>query len=223
MTDNEFYILGAGGQARQVLSISHCLRPPLHIRGFIDINVSESKFINGIPVIDETKISALDKKNTVMINGMGRPDRKKAIENVLKKGFRFERIIHPAASVGEFVNIGDGTIIQAGVGIMTNVELGNFLLIDLNATIGHDVIIGDYTTISTGVNIAGGASVGKGSWIGSGSVILENVSIGNNTLIGAGSVVTRDVDDNKLAYGIPAKVIKNISDVSSTLRRNKKN
>jgi len=219
MTDNEFYILGAGGQAKQVLSIGHCLNPPLNIRGFIDINASESKFINGIPVIDQTKIFAFDKKNTIIINGMGRPDRKKAIENLLKNGFRFERIIHPAASIGEFVNIGNGTIIQAGVGVMTNVELGNFLLIDLNATIGHDVIIEDYTTISTGVNIAGGVKVGKGSWIGSGSVILEDVSIGNNTLIGAGSVVTRDIGDNKLAYGIPAKVIKDISDVSLTLRK----
>ena len=45
-------------------------------------------------------------------------------------------------------------------------------------------------------------------WIGWGVIILPGVTIGNNVVIGVGSVVTKDVPDNKIAYGNPCKVIK---------------
>ena len=47
-------------------------------------------------------------------------------------------------------------------------------------------------------------------WIGSGSIILSGVNIGDNAVIGAGSVVTKDVPENMIAVGSPAKVIKSI-------------
>jgi acetyltransferase-like isoleucine patch superfamily enzyme len=48
--------------------------------------------------------------------------------------------------------------------------------------------------------------VKKGASIGSGATILSNLVIGENALVGAGSVVTRDVPDNAIVAGNPAKV-----------------
>ena len=48
-------------------------------------------------------------------------------------------------------------------------------------------------------------------WIGGGTTILPGISIGNNVVIGAGSVVTKNLPDNVVAAGKPAKIIKNIS------------
>jgi acetyltransferase-like isoleucine patch superfamily enzyme len=50
--------------------------------------------------------------------------------------------------------------------------------------------------------------VKKGASIGSGSTILANVVIGENAMVGAGSVVTRDVPDNAIVAGNPAKVLR---------------
>src|SRR4029077_1957037 len=50
--------------------------------------------------------------------------------------------------------------------------------------------------------------VKKGASIGSGSTILANVVIGENAMVGAGSVVTRDVPDNAVVAGNPAKVLR---------------
>ncbi|MEM3860021.1 MAG: NeuD/PglB/VioB family sugar acetyltransferase [Candidatus Micrarchaeaceae archaeon] len=215
----KYYIVGAGGQARQVLSIARRVTPSISVTGFIGLENEKGRYINNVEVVTESDIGHLDRKEVLLLNGLGRPNRKDVIERLLSSGFVFSSLIHPASDIGDYVSVGSGTIIQSGVGITTNVELGRFILIDLNATIGHDVSIGNYTTISTGVNIAGGVSIGEGCWIGSGSTIIEGISIGNNTLIGAGSVVTRDIGDNKLAYGVPAKVVREISDVSYELIR----
>jgi acetyltransferase-like isoleucine patch superfamily enzyme len=50
----------------------------------------------------------------------------------------------------------------------------------------------------------------KKAWIGAGATILAGVTIGENAIVAAGAVVTRDVPDNTIVGGVPAKVIKSI-------------
>lgn len=50
--------------------------------------------------------------------------------------------------------------------------------------------------------------IGNNVWIGYGAQILPGVTIGNNVIVGAGAVVVRDIADNSVAVGIPAKKIK---------------
>ncbi|MGG0729894.1 DapH/DapD/GlmU-related protein [Bacillus paramycoides] len=54
--------------------------------------------------------------------------------------------------------------------------------------------------------------IGDNVFIGANATVLPNVKIGNNVVIGAGSVVTKDIPDNSLAVGNPARVIGNIDD-----------
>lgn len=54
----------------------------------------------------------------------------------------------------------------------------------------------------------------KNAWIGANSTILPGVTIGENSVIAAGAVVSKDVPDNTIAGGIPAKFIKEISNES---------
>lgn len=52
--------------------------------------------------------------------------------------------------------------------------------------------------------------IGADSWIGAGTVVLCGVTIGSGSVVGAGSVVTRDVPDNSLAVGNPARVVRTL-------------
>jgi acetyltransferase-like isoleucine patch superfamily enzyme len=56
----------------------------------------------------------------------------------------------------------------------------------------------------------------KGAWVGPGAIVLGNVTIGENAVIGAGSIVTKSVEANCIAAGNPAKVIKRLSEGSSS-------
>lgn len=48
----------------------------------------------------------------------------------------------------------------------------------------------------------------KNAWLGEGVAVMPGVTIGENSVIGANAVVTKDIPDNSIAVGIPAKVIK---------------
>lgn len=105
-----------------------------------------------------------------------------------------------------------------GVQIGENVNL-------INTTIdwshGFLVSIGDRVTLTGvkilthdgstqtpfGVSKVGKVTIGNEVFVGHGTIILPNVRIGSRVVIGAGSVVTRDIPDNSVAAGNPAKVI----------------
>jgi len=54
-------------------------------------------------------------------------------------------------------------------------------------------------------------TIGDDCWIGGNAIILPGINIGNGCVIGAGSVVTKDIPDNSLAVGNPAKVIRKLN------------
>ena len=72
----------------------------------------------------------------------------------------------------------------------------------------HDCIVNDFVELSPNVVLLGNVEVGSFTQIGASSTILPKIKIGTNVIIGAGSVVTKDIPDNCVAVGAPAKVIK---------------
>ncbi len=62
------------------------------------------------------------------------------------------------------------------------------------------------------IDLFGPITVGDNCHIGTNVIVMPNVTIGNNCIIGCGAVVTRDIPDNSIAVGIPARVIKTIGD-----------
>lgn len=137
--------------------------------------------------------------------------RYKLYQKFIGLGGIFCSSISPLARIGHFGNmIGKGSNIMTNTVITNDVSIGKGVLINLSCTIGHDSIIEDFVEICPDVNISGNCFIGGFSFIGTNSTILPNVKIGKNVIIGAGSVVTKDIPDNSLALGIPAKVIKEL-------------
>ena len=59
--------------------------------------------------------------------------------------------------------------------------------------------------------------IGNNVWVAANVVILGGVTIGDNAVIGAGSVVTKDIPANYLAYGVPCKPIREITEQDSKI------
>lgn len=74
--------------------------------------------------------------------------------------------------------------------------------------ITHDGSTLIYRQYTPDLEITKPIKVGNDVFIGNNTIILPGVTIGNNVVVGAGAVVSRDIPDNSLAVGIPARVVK---------------
>lgn len=75
----------------------------------------------------------------------------------------------------------------------------------INMVIGMNTVIGDTVNLTHGITISAGTEIGNNVFIGPGAVIVNPVTIGNNVRIGANATIVKDVPDNTLAIGVPAK------------------
>lgn len=100
-----------------------------------------------------------------------------------------------------------GDVEAITVGACTNIQDGAILHTDP----GKPVILEDYVTIGHRAVIHA-AYVEQGCLIGIGAVILDGVRVGTGSIVGAGAVVSKDVPPRSLVVGIPARVVRPVSD-----------
>lgn len=207
------YILGAGGMAKEVLNIYEDLDRDEEVVGFLEENCHRrDDILNGKPIDDVSILKNLDQNNVKLVCGIGTPLKKQLIEYSTKLGYKYDTILHPSVIKSKWVTFGEGNIICAGNILTNQINVGNHTIVNSSCTIAHDVNIGMYTTISPGVHISGDVSIGDECFIGTGAIIVEKVSIGKGSFIGAGSVVVKDIPENVLAVGTPAKPIRKLTE-----------
>jgi carbonic anhydrase/acetyltransferase-like protein (isoleucine patch superfamily) len=117
-----------------------------------------------------------------------------------------------------FLSIGTYTIITGPL----HVDLAAPVRIGDGVRIGHDVTlltvnhaIGEQH-LRSGLSEFKGIEIGNGTWIASRVTVLPNVRLGAGSVVAAGAVVTRDVPDNTLVAGVPARVIRTLSVTSES-------
>ena len=126
-------------------------------------------------------------------------------------GFGFEmktktKINHTGnVIIGKNSSIGSNTTIDRAV--FDSTLIGEFSNIDNLVQIAHNVSIGDYAVIAAQVGIAGSTKIGNYVKIGGQAGISGHILIGNNVTIAAKSGVTKNIPDDKIVAGFPAKDI----------------
>lgn len=205
-----YCIAGVGGAGRETLI---CLLDYLAaepngqdhtIRFMVDDASFKESEIMGYPVITQ---SSFQPEECEVIIGIGNPTLRKKVSEALPGDTRFATIIHPTAVISDFVEIGEGSVITAGVIITCNIKIGKHAQVNLNSTIGHDCIIGDYFTTAQGVNISGNCEIGNMVFMGANSCIRQGLHITNHVLVGMGGVVIKNLNDPGTYVGNPVSRI----------------
>lgn len=128
---------------------------------------------------------------------------------------RFDNWVEP--------DIGEGKLTKWNwlVHGVTNLQLGNktdigaftYINAKYGVVIEHNVQIGSHCTIYSESTIdekKGEVVLKKNCKVGSHSVIMPGVTVGENSIVGAFSFVNKDIPANKVAYGVPAKVVRDL-------------
>lgn len=206
-------IVGAKGFAKEILEVLYQLKQMDNIAFYDDVSDDfEDKLFGIFPIFkteDQVKDFFLNVDNRFTI-GIGNPKlRYKLFKKFESLDGVFSSTISPLATIGFFDNhIQEGTNLMSNSILTSSVKIGKGVLINLNCTIGHDTKIGDFVEMCPGVNASGNCFIDDFTFIGTNATILPNIKIGKNVTIGAGSLVNKDIPDNSLAIGVPARIIK---------------
>ena len=146
-------------------------------------------------------------KDHLVFIGIGDNLIRSKIFNKLSEGsITISNIAHKSAIISSRATIGEGTVIMAGSVINSMASIGKAVICNSAAVIEHECVIADFCHIAPGAVLAGNVTIGTQSFIGANSVVKQGINIGSNVIIGAGSVITKNIPDNSIAYGNPAKI-----------------
>ena len=179
----------------------------------------------------------------VVIGVTPREPQSGTMETLIGEGatIRSHTIIYAGNRIGANFQTGHSVMIRELNEIGDNVSIGTHSIIEHHVKLGDDVRIHSNVFIPEYSILEDGAWVGphavltnamyprspdakanlrgprlmKGSKVGANATLLPGVVIGRNALVGAGSVVVRDVPDDKVVAGNPARIIKDISELSA--------
>ena len=169
----------------------------------------KNKDIHGIRVFgsDDDRDSA---KKTFKTNkffiGFGDMKLRKKIYNMyVAEGWEPVNIFHPNAVISEDAKIGKGVLIEAGCLVTPNPIIGNNVVINTGSQVNHDHVVGDHCYLASGVILSGGVVIGENTLIDDGVIVSIGKKVAANSIVGAGAVVTRDLLEEGIYIGIPAR------------------
>lgn len=130
----------------------------------------------------------------------------------LAAGFQLTTLTHPNAVIANTAAIGPGTVVAAGAVVNPDCVIGANVIVNTGATVDHECLVEDGAHIGPGTHIGGKSTISKNAWIGIGATVIDHIRVGASSVIGAGSVVIRDIPENVVAYGVPARVVRKVNE-----------
>jgi sugar O-acyltransferase (sialic acid O-acetyltransferase NeuD family) len=131
--------------------------------------------------------------------------RKRLYQQLALAGMLATVVVHPESIVSPKALVGRGSYVGAGAKLNILASVGEGVILNSGCIVEHECAIGNFVHIAPGAVLAGSVKVGDETFIGAGAVVKQGVRIGSNVTIGAGAVVLKDIPDNQVWFGNPAR------------------
>jgi len=201
-------IIGAGGHGKVVLDAALSAQQPI---SYLVDDAPACSVLLGLSVVPTSDADWRAARHFDFLVAVGDNLRRSLLfQQMLAKGGTPTTIIHPSAIVSKHAIIGRGTVLCAGAVVNAGAVIGENCILNTATSIDHDCQIGDHVHICPGVHLAGNVTIGKGAFVGIGSSVIPGKKVGSWSKLGAGSVVVHDIPDQVIAFGVPARVVRDL-------------
>ena len=188
-------LFGYGGHAREVA---------------VQMNEPVEFFVDDEYSNEYTKpISSFDPEEYMIMVAVADSKQRRAIVESLPNETKYFTFIHPTVlTMGEEIEIGEGSFIGAYSILTTNIRIGKHGILNRGNQVGHDSVIGDYFSAMPGAIVSGNVNIGEGVYMGTNSSIKEKKHICSNVVVGSNSTVVKNIITSGIYVGVPAKFLK---------------
>ncbi|MFT7646393.1 MAG: sugar O-acyltransferase (sialic acid O-acetyltransferase NeuD family) [Candidatus Poriferisodalaceae bacterium] len=156
----------------------------------------------GVPTF--TDVAEIPRHASIALT-VGPPAYRAELTTQLTGTHKLATLVHRDATIGRWVELGEGTIVSPGARITASVTIGRGCLINTATVLSHDDVIGDFVTISPSATLCGGVTVGDRTSVFAGATVMPGVTIGADVTVGAGALVNADVAPGTTVVGVPAR------------------
>ncbi|HMX40740.1 MAG TPA: NeuD/PglB/VioB family sugar acetyltransferase [Saprospiraceae bacterium] len=211
LNDKKFCLIGAGGFGREALCcLLDMFRAQGHdVRSRTCFMVEDAYYTadNKIMGVDVLPLSAFDPALYQVAIAIGDSQIRKRVVASLPPDTTYGTIIHPSVLYSEWVEVGEGSILNAGSIVTCNIQIGRHAQLHIHSAVSHDCVIGDFFTASPAALVSGNCSIGSGVYLGTNSAIRQKISICDDAFIGMGTVVVKDITEPGVYAGNPARLL----------------
>lgn len=202
-------IWGGKSQTRILLEL---LDKKDKVIAIVDPFLKKTSYKTKIPFINNKKrfIECVRKCNSfiVGIGGEYGYARYKISKKLIKLGLMPINVIHKSSYIDKTCVIGKGIQVMAGVNVNCFTKIGDYTILNTSSTIDHECSIGSGVHIMGSSYIGGRVIIEDNVTIGSNATIFPDIKIGKGAFIGAGAVVRKNIKQNQIMVGNPAKYLK---------------
>ncbi|MGL4799237.1 MAG: acetyltransferase [Cellulosilyticaceae bacterium] len=203
-------VVGAGGHGKVVIDIVEQIKG-MEIMGCINTYENELDRLQAYPIIGYPRdLSCLREIEGVFFAIGDNYKRGQWVQHIqaLYPHLVYPVAMHPQSICAKDATIEKGVVIGTGAIVQTGAQVGAFSLINTGAILEHDSVMEAFSSLAPASCTGGGVKIGAYTAIGMHATLLQRVKVGDYSVIGAGAVVTRDIQPCMVAYGVPAKSIR---------------
>lgn len=206
-------IIGAGGHGNDIKALlpkcNNFFDKPYFV-GYLDDDIEKQRRDDVVgPISFYTKLMSDYGPDLYYVIGVNDPFVRRKIANYMDSiHAQPTSLVHGTAIVGPNCYIGKGSVLGPYSVLTVDVNIGRHVHLNTGASVNQNSVLGDYCTLSPGAKVCGDVKIGHTTYLGANSTVINMKNVGNNVTIGAGGVVVKDIPNDVIAVGVPAKVIK---------------